>query len=96
MSSSKQELKAELQMDLPALTSYLEAIVAGLREGRVYLEHGGRVIGLYPGQAVTLELTAKHKKEKDKLCLEISWVRAEPTEGLSPELKISSQKGEQA
>lgn len=92
--SSKQELKAELVMSLPELTQYLEAIVEGLREGRVYLEHGGKVLGLYPGDSIALELTAKHKKDKDKLCLEMSWQRAEGADEDGQELKISSQRGQ--
>lgn len=92
--SSKQELKAELAMSLPDVTEYLEAIVAGLREGRVYLEHGGKVLGLYPGETVTLELSAKQKKNRDKLSLELSWERPEGAGEDGQELKISSQRGQ--
>lgn len=92
--SNKRELKAELLMALPELTQYLEAIVTGLREGRVYLEHGDEVVGLTPAPTVTLEIEAKQKKDKEKLCLEISWRRAEPGESAETELKITSHKGE--
>lgn len=90
---SKQELKAELVMSLPELTQYLEAIVEGLREGRVYLEHGGKVLGLCPGESIALELSAKQKKDREKLSLELSWERPEGAEDDGPALKISSQRG---
>lgn len=92
--SNKRELKAELQMALPELIHYLEAIVDGLRQGRVYLEHGGEVVGLNPSGTVTLEVEAKQKKDKEKLTFEVSWKRDE-TADLSEEerLRISSQRG---
>ena len=92
--SNKRELKAELQMAMPELVRYLEAILDGLREGKVYLEHGGEVVALNPAGTVTLEIEAKQKKDKEKLSLEVSWQRGvafDPTE--EEQLRISSQRG---
>lgn len=96
MSGNKRELQAELHMALPELVSYLEALVNGLREGRVYLQQGEQSVDLCPSQSVTLEIEAKQKKDKDKISIEMSWRRNPVREGRSPELQISSHQGEES
>lgn len=92
-SSNKRELQAELQMALPELITYLEALVNGLRDGRVYLQHGDQVVDLCPSHSVTLEIEAKQKKDKDKVSIEMSWRRSAIRDGQTPELEISSEGG---
>ena len=88
--SNKRELKAELEMPLADLAQYLQEIVAGLRAGQIYLEHGGQVVGLRPGAVVSVEINAKQKKDKEKLCLEMAWRRTEEPAPSEPDLVISS------
>ncbi|MGD8862651.1 MAG: amphi-Trp domain-containing protein [Myxococcales bacterium] len=92
---SSREIKAELTLELPELLTYLDDLLGGMRQGKVYVEHRGETVALAPHGAVDVEIRAKHKKDKEKLTLELAWRRApEPPPG--PELRITSHGSEES
>jgi amphi-Trp domain-containing protein len=53
---------------------YLEAILNGLRKGKLQFKQGEERVALAPnGASVRVEVKAEHKSNKEKLSLELSW-----------------------
>jgi amphi-Trp domain-containing protein len=53
---------------------YLEAILNGLRKGKLQFKQGEERVALAPsGATVRVEVKAEHKSNKEKLSLELSW-----------------------
>jgi amphi-Trp domain-containing protein len=53
---------------------YLEAILTGLRKGKLQFKQGDERVALAPsGATVRVEVKAEHKSNKEKLSLELSW-----------------------
>jgi amphi-Trp domain-containing protein len=53
---------------------YLEAILNGLRKGKLQFKQGEERVALAPnGASVRVEVKAERKSDKEKLSLELSW-----------------------
>lgn len=60
---------------------YLEAILNGLRKGKLQFKQGDERVALAPnGASVRVEVKAERKSDKEKLSLELSWHAAEEDE----------------
>ena len=91
MSSSPQEVSVKAHMELTQVVSYLEALIASLNDGKVYIEQGSNVIALTPTDSVDVEIEATEKKGKQKFSLELVW-RKKSSSPQDVGLKISSTK----
>lgn len=57
---------------------YLEAILNGLRKGKLQFKQGEERVALAPnGASVRVEVKAERKSDKEKLSLELSWSTGE-------------------
>ncbi|MGE4293884.1 MAG: amphi-Trp domain-containing protein [Desulfovibrio sp.] len=93
MDKGKIEVKQMLAYD-DAL-GYLEDLVASFREGRIVVRKGEEFVTLTPLETVEIEVSAKHKKDKQKFSLELSWAAlAEDDEPLSISDKLPEIKEE--
>jgi amphi-Trp domain-containing protein len=90
----KRELKVERDMSLAELTEYLQELVNALRAGKLYVEHGSKVLSLLPAEKVKLEIEARQKKDKEKFGLEVTWTRPVSLGASDVDLRISGHKGE--
>ena len=95
MSSSLNEVSVKAHMELGKVVEYLEALIASLKEGTVYVEQGNNVIALVPADSMDVEIEATEKKGKQKFSMELAWRK----NAVKPEdmgLKISAIKPESA
>ena len=53
--------------------SYFEAIVTGLKKGRLCIKQGDASLDLEPGQQVDVEVVASRKKGRERISFEIEW-----------------------
>lgn len=53
--------------------SYFEAIVTGLKKGRLHIKQGDASLELQPGQQVDVEVVASRKKGRERISFEIEW-----------------------
>lgn len=83
-SDKKQKFSHETKLDHAGLIALLEGLLAGLREGELVLEHGARAVTLRPHGPIEVSLEAKHKPERETLCLELEWV----PERVEPKLRV--------
>ncbi|MFW5490352.1 MAG: amphi-Trp domain-containing protein [Desulfovibrio sp.] len=72
---SKKKLKIEGLMDLSQAAEYVESVLTSIREGSLNVEKSGEQITLTPQSTVSFEMSLSQKKEKEKICIEISWKR---------------------
>lgn len=72
---SKKKLKIEGLMDLTQAAEYVESVLTSIREGSLNVEKSGEQITLTPQSTVSFEMSLSQKKEKEKICIEISWKR---------------------
>lgn len=69
----KQKVKARKRVEREEAIAYLEDFVASLRDGSVAVESGDKAIVLTPSGAVSVEVSASRKGEKEKFSLSFSW-----------------------
>lgn len=70
---SKQSVSMEKTMNLQETIAYLEELVTSLKVGRIEIAEGEKRVILCLPNVLDVEVEAKHKKDKQKLTLELSW-----------------------
>ena len=92
---SEERIKATAIMKSERAVALFEEILNHLREGGVHFEHNGRSMEMITGEAVEMEIKAKHKDGKHKLEFELVWKdelnSGEISEGDLSGLKVSSK-----
>ncbi len=81
--SSKQKISFDSRMDRAEAVTYFEAIVAGLKSGRVEFRQGDDELVLNVGEEVEVAVKASKKGEKEKVSFSLEW-----REGAAPGLVI--------
>ena len=87
----EQSVELKKVMELSNVVEYLEALVEGLKAGKVVVEKGGKYISLSPPSVMEVEIEAKQKKEKAKFSLELSW-KSGAVQSVQEAIKISSEE----
>ena len=59
--------------DRESIVRYLEALLVGLRQGKVELEQDGEALELCPSGLLSFQVKAKRKGERAKLRLKLQW-----------------------
>ncbi|TVQ97317.1 MAG: amphi-Trp domain-containing protein [Desulfovibrionales bacterium] len=90
---SKKEVKLKGVMETSQVVTYLEDLIAGLKEGTICVRQGEEFVTLCPDQKVDMEVKASAKKGKEKFEMELSWYR-ERAEEESQLITISSEEQE--
>jgi amphi-Trp domain-containing protein len=69
------KIKIEFEATLPRneAVSYFEAIVGGLRSGRLEFKQGDQTLILNPPERLEIEVSAQSKGSKGSVTFEISW-----------------------
>jgi amphi-Trp domain-containing protein len=92
---NEEKIKATAIMKSERAVALFEEILNHLREGGVHFEHNGRSMEMITGEAVEMEIKAKHKDGKHKLEFEFVWKdelnSREISEGGLSGLKVSSK-----
>mgnify|MGYP003615391086 FL=1 len=69
----KDKLKLKNVMTRDELASYLESILASLRQGALILDNEERPLILRPSDPIEVECEIKQKSNKEKLEFKLSW-----------------------
>ena len=69
----KDKFKSKTVMTRDDLATYLETILAGLRQGSLILDNEERPLILRPSDSIEAELEIKQKTDKEKLELKLTW-----------------------
>ncbi|MGO9119203.1 MAG: amphi-Trp domain-containing protein [Desulfomonilaceae bacterium] len=92
---SEGKIKATTIMKSERAVALFQEILNHLREGGVHFEQNGRSMEMITGEAVEMEIKAKHKDGKHKLEFELVWKdelnSGEISEGDLSGLKVSSK-----
>jgi amphi-Trp domain-containing protein len=75
----KQKFALETDLGHAGLVSLLEDLLAGIRSGELFLEHGAQSVSLSPSGQFKVEIAAKHKPGRESLCIELGWELPAPT-----------------
>lgn len=70
---SGNKVEIEGAMDLSQAITYLEDVLASLKDGLIKVEAGNDIVVLRPAAAVDFEMSASQKKDKEKFSLKLSW-----------------------
>jgi amphi-Trp domain-containing protein len=92
MSGSEEKRSAafEGQVSLNEVIDYLKSLQTALKKGTVYVQNGGEIVTLQPGDNVTLEVEARAKKEKQSIKFSLRWEKEEEEEEEVPASSIFS------
>ncbi len=93
---SEEKIKATAIMKSERAVALFEEILNQVKQGGIHFEHNGRSMEMITGDAVEMEIEAKHKDGKNKLEFELIWkddlhLGQMSEEGMSA-LKVSSRK----
>jgi amphi-Trp domain-containing protein len=93
---NEEKIKATAIMKSERAVALFEEILNHLKQGGIHFEHNGRSMEMTTGEAVEMEIKAKHKDGKHKLEFELVWKdnlnSGEISEGDLSGLKVSSKK----
>lgn len=89
--NGKKEVSYETQMTLKKAVEFLEALVSGLKAGRVCVQQGHESVTVRPEKVVNLEIEAREKKEREALGFKLTWRKPIAAEE-DTDLKISSEE----
>lgn len=84
------ELELETTAELTQAIAYLEDIVAGLKSGRICVQHEEDELLLSPQRTVSVALKAKQKEDKETISLKISWEMPKAMDNGHPPLRITT------
>lgn len=84
------ELELETTAELTQAIAYLEDIVAGLKSGRICVQHEEDELLLSPQRTVTVRLKAKQKEAKESISLKVSWEMPKAAHDGHPPLRITT------
>lgn len=90
----EKKLHFEQKMTREDMVFYLEDLASSLRRGKIVIEQEGRFVSLDPPGTVKLNLSAKTKKDKGELSIEISWKEETQARVGMSGLRISSDEPE--
>ena len=71
--SADESFTHESLEDMRSIARYLEAVLEGLRQGKIQLEQNGDSVALHPHGLINFRVKAKKKGERSKLSLKLSW-----------------------
>ncbi len=80
-------------VDFAGASALLADLVKSFNEKTVCLQKGGEFCTLKPGEAISFEIEAEHKKNRQKLVIELSWLDEAPAPEVA-DIKISSVEPE--
>lgn len=86
----KRSVSFEGTVGVQQVVKYLEGLAAAIKAGTITLENGGESVSLHPSRTVTLSIEAKRKEDRERISLEIGWVREE--DAVEPKLKIHDRE----
>lgn len=67
------KLQYEASLSTPEAIAYFESVIEGLKKGAVHFRHGGQTLTVTPTKAVTVEISAARKSQKQKIRFELCW-----------------------
>jgi amphi-Trp domain-containing protein len=88
------EVRLESTMELSNAIAYLEDVVAGLKSGRINVQHEEDSLVLAPQRNVTVRIKARQKNEKESIGLKVSWQVPRPSKDGESPLRITSAPAE--
>lgn len=90
---SKQTVKVKSEMERDQAVAYLEDLIAGMKAGKVSVQHEDQLVTLCPEGRIKVKVEASIKKGKEKFELELSW-RKEEEEQDPEDMKVSPSEPE--
>jgi amphi-Trp domain-containing protein len=78
-SQTQQDFEHESVQDTVSVVAYLEAIIGGLREGKLVLRSDERLLYMFPHGLMNLEVKAKRSGPRNKISLKMTWKDTRPT-----------------
>ncbi|MEW5902570.1 MAG: amphi-Trp domain-containing protein [Acidobacteriota bacterium] len=87
---SKRELDFKAVLVRPQVACFVEDLLEGLKQGLICVQKDAEYVVLHPTELIKVELEASEKKDKCKLCFEMSWKSEMEIKGEARALKITS------
>lgn len=75
--SSKGKVKFENAMPREEAVSYFQAILDGLKQGKLHFKQGDKTLAVTPADHLTIEVKASRKGLREKVSFELSWEHSE-------------------
>jgi len=77
-SQTQQDFQHESVQDTESVVTYLEAVIGGLRDGKLVLRSDERLLYMFPHGLMTLEVKAKRSGPRNKIALKMTWKDSKP------------------
>jgi amphi-Trp domain-containing protein len=72
-SQEKRKVKFDSAMPRDEAVSYFEAILAGLKQGKLHFKQGEKTLVVSPADHLAVEVKAARKGQREKVPFELSW-----------------------
>jgi amphi-Trp domain-containing protein len=83
--STKGKVKFDSAMPREEAVAYFDAIVSGLKQGKLHFKQGDKTVVVTPADHLAVEVKASRKGLREKVSFELSWEHSE-----AESLEISS------
>ena len=90
----KKEVQMKSKMEIEKAIEVIESLLAGLKKGKVFVQHGDKVIEITPEKMVKLEVEAEQKKDKEKIYVKMTWHKKDLTKEIEKTIKHKEKEDE--
>ncbi len=90
----KKEVEMKSKMEIEKAIEVIESLLAGLKKGKVFVQHGDKVIEITPEKMVKLEVEAEQKKDKEKIYVKMTWHKKDLTKEIEKTIKHKEKEDE--
>jgi amphi-Trp domain-containing protein len=90
----KHEVELKDKMEIEKAIEYIENLLAGIKKGKVFIQHGEKVVEITPEKNVKLEVEAEQKKGKEKVSIKLTWHKKDATKEIEKSIKKKEKEEE--
>jgi amphi-Trp domain-containing protein len=90
----KKEVEMKSKMEIEKAIEVVESLLAGLKKGKVFVQHGDKVVEITPEKTVKLEVEAEQKKDKEKISVRMTWHKKDLTKEIEKTIKNKEKEEE--
>jgi amphi-Trp domain-containing protein len=90
----KKEVEMKSKMEIEKAIEVIESLLSGLKKGKVFVQHGDKVIEITPEKTVKLEVEAEQKKDKEKISVKMTWHKKDLSKEIEKTIKNKEKEDE--
>jgi amphi-Trp domain-containing protein len=91
----KKEVELKQKLEIERAIEIIENLLAGIKKGKLFIQHGDKVVEITTEKNVKLEVEAEQKKDKEKISIKLSWSKKDLEKEIEKTKKAKEKQDEE-